>query len=132
MVLALCVAGWALVPGEDTPLPDLAGFSPEKAEAELAALELDLTFAYEDAYSEDVDPGEVAATEPAAGTELEGGESILLSLSVGPQHAEVPDVAGGTENDARALLREAGFTEVEVVQEHSAEEWGAWSDQGPC
>ncbi|PWV47821.1 PASTA domain-containing protein [Nocardiopsis sp. L17-MgMaSL7] len=122
VVLALCVAGWALVPGEDTPLPDLAGFSPEKAEVELAALELDLTFAYEDAYSEDVDPGEVAATEPAAGTELEGGESILLSLSVGPQHAEVPDVAGGTENDARALLREAGFTEVEVVQEHSAEE----------
>ncbi|WP_049579119.1 PASTA domain-containing protein [Nocardiopsis sp. SBT366] len=122
VVLALCVAGWALVPGEDTQLPDLAGFSPEMAEAELVALELDLTFAYEDAYSEDADPGEVAATDPAAGTELEGGEPILLSLSVGPRHAEVPDVVGGTENDARALLREAGFTEVEVVQEHSADE----------
>ena len=122
VVLALCVAGWALVPGDAAELPDLTGFSPEMAEVELAALDMELTFAYEDAYSEDVDPGEVAATEPTAGTELEGGEAILLSLSVGPRHVEVPDVVGGTENDARTLLREAGFTEVEVVQEHSAEE----------
>ncbi|MFE9245725.1 PASTA domain-containing protein [Nocardiopsis sp. NPDC006938] len=121
-LLVLAAAGWALVPGEDPALPDLAGYSPERAEAALAALELDLTFTYEDAYSEDVAPGEVASTDPAAGTELEGGEAVLMSLSVGPRHAEVPDVVGGTENDARNLLRGAGFTEVEVVQEHSAEE----------
>ncbi|WP_017588124.1 PASTA domain-containing protein [Nocardiopsis ganjiahuensis] len=122
LVLALFAAGWALVPEETAELPDLAGFSPEMAEVELAALELDLSFTYADTYSDDIEPGEVAGTEPAAGTELEGGESVLLSLSVGPQHVEVPDVVGGTENDARNLLREAGFTDVEVVQEHSAEE----------
>ena len=122
LVLALFAVGWALAPGDSAELPDLAGFSPEMAEVELAALELDLSFTYADTYSDDIEPGEVATTEPAAGTELEGGESILLSLSVGPQHVEVPDVVGGTENDARNLLREAGFTDVEVVQEHSAEE----------
>lgn len=122
LVLALFAVGWALVPDDAAELPDLTGFSPEMAEVELAALELDLSFTYADTYSEDVEPGEVVATDPVAGTELEGGESILLSLSVGPQHVEVPDVVGGTENDARNLLREAGFTDVEVVQEHSAEE----------
>lgn len=122
LVLALFAAGWALAPDDTAELPDLAGFSPEMAEVELAALELDLSFAYEDAYSDDIEPGEVSATDPAAGTELAGGESILLSLSVGPRHVEVPDVVGGTENDARNLLREAGFADVEVVQEHSAEE----------
>ncbi len=122
LVLALFAAGWALAPGDTAELPDLAGFSPEMAEVELAALELDLSFTYGDAYSDDIDAGEVATTEPAAGTELNGGESILLSVSVGPQHVEVPDVLGGTENDARNLLREAGFTDVEAVQEYSAEE----------
>lgn len=124
LVLALFAAGWALAPEGAVELPDLTGFSPEMAEAELAALELDLSFDYADTYSDEVEPGEVALTDPAAGTELWGGESILLSLSVGPQYAEIPDVVGGTENDARNLLREAGFTVVEVVQEHS-------SDQAP-
>ncbi|MGW5876567.1 PASTA domain-containing protein [Nocardiopsis terrae] len=122
LVLALFAAGWALAPDEAVELPDLAGFSPEMAEAELAALELDLSFTYEDAYSDGVEPGEVASTEPAAGTELEAGGSVVLALSVGPRHVGVPDVVGGTENEARNLLREAGFTVVEVVQEHSAEE----------
>lgn len=122
LVLALLAAGWTLAPEDAVELPDLTGFSPEMAEVELAALELDLSFDYADTYSDDIEPGEVASTDPAAGTELAGGESILLSLSVGPQHAEVPDVVGGTENDARNLLREAGFTDVEVVQEHSADQ----------
>ena len=122
LILALFAAGWALAPEDAVELPDLTGFSPEAAEAELAALKLDLSFNYADTYSDDIEPGEVASTDPAAGTELAGGESILLSLSVGPQHTEVPDVVGGTENDARNILREAGFTVVEVVQEHSAEQ----------
>ena len=122
LVLTLFAAGWALVSDKPEELPDLAGFSPEMAETELAALDIELTYAYEDAYSDEIEPGEIATTDPAAGAELEGGEEILLSISVGAQHAEVPDVVGGTEDEAREAFRESGFTDVEVEQEHSAEE----------
>ena len=119
LVLALFAAGWVLVPDDAVELPDLTGFSVEMAEVELAALDLDLGFTYEDAYSDDVESGEVASTDPAPGAELTAGDSILLSLSIGPRFVEVPDVVGDTESQARTFLREAGFTEVEVVQEHS-------------
>ncbi|GAB3719306.1 PASTA domain-containing protein [Nocardiopsis oceani] len=122
LVLTLFAAGWALVSDESEELPDLAGFSPQTAEAELAALDLELTYTYEDAYSDEIEPGEIAETDPAAGTELEGGEEVLLSVSVGAQHVEIPDVVGGTENEALETLREAGFTDVDVEQEHSADE----------
>ena len=119
LVLALLATGWTLMPDDTVELPDLTGFSVEMAEVELAALELDLDYTYEDTYSDDTDSGEVAATDPAAGTELVEGDSILLAVSIGPRFVEVPDVVGGTEPEARTLLREAGFTEVKVVQEHS-------------
>src|SRR5699024_11587784 len=49
-------------------------------------------------------------------------DEVVLWLSDGPQHVEIPEVAGDNENDARNTLREAGFTDFEVVQEHSAED----------
>lgn len=119
LVLALLATGWALMPDDAVELPDLTGFSVEMAEVELAALDLDLDYAYEDTYSDDTESGEVAATDPAAGTELVAGDNILLAVSIGPRFVEVPDVAGDTEPEARTLLRQAGFTEVKVVQEHS-------------
>lgn len=121
LVLALLATGWTLMPDDTVELPDLTGFSVEMAEVELAALGLDLDYTYEDTYSDDTESGEVAATDPAAGTELAAGDSILLTVSIGPRFVEVPDVVGDTEPQARTLLREAGFTEVKVVQEHSPE-----------
>lgn len=119
LILVLAVAGRALVPDDTAELPDLVGYTSEMAEVELEALELGLEHSFDETYSDDAQPGEVAATDPAAGTELVEGDTILLSLSIGARYVEVPDVAGGTETQARTLLRDAGFDEIEVVQEHS-------------
>ncbi|CAL9489981.1 Serine_threonine-protein kinase PK-1 [Nocardiopsis dassonvillei] len=123
LVAVLLAAGWALLPGEpEATLPDLAGTTAEEAEARLEALGLDLVIRYRDTYDDTVDPGGVARSDPRPGAVLSPGDQVLLSLSVGPRLVAVPDVVGGSENEARNSLREAGFTRIEVVQEHSAEE----------
>ncbi|MFD6952403.1 serine/threonine protein kinase [Nocardiopsis sp. TSRI0078] len=122
LVLALFAAGWALVPDGRAELPDLVGASAEDAEERLAALGLELTVRFDEAYSDTVGPGAVADSTPSAGSTVERGAEVLLWVSAGPQFVEVPDVVGGTENEARDALRQAGFTGTEVVQEHSAEE----------
>ncbi|MGW9555938.1 PASTA domain-containing protein [Nocardiopsis sp. NPDC055551] len=121
LALVLVAAGWALVPDDTAELPDLLGYTTEMAEVELEALELGLAYSYDETYSDDAQPGEVAATDPAAGTELGEGDTVLLSLSIGARYVEVPDVVGGTESEARDLLRDSGFDEIEVVREHSAD-----------
>ena len=121
VLILVLAAGWALVPDDTAELPDLVGYTAEMAEVELEALELGLDHSYDETYSDEARPGEVAATDPAAGTELGEGDTVLLSLSIGARYVEVPDVVGGTESEGRTLLRDAGFDEVEVVQEHSAD-----------
>lgn len=122
LVIALLAAGWAFVGSGATELPDVLGSDPETAEAELAALDLELVISHGETYSDTVDLGSVADTSPRPGAILEAEDEVVLWLSDGPQHVEIPEVAGDNENDARNTLREAGFTDFEVVQEHSAED----------
>ncbi|MFE6305499.1 PASTA domain-containing protein [Nocardiopsis sp. NPDC057823] len=123
LVAALFATGWALFPREpEATLPDLAGVAAEEAEARLESLGLGLVVRFRDTYHDTVEPGGVAGSEPGPGAVLAEGDAVMLALSVGPRHADVPDVVGDTENEARDLLREAGFTRIDVVQEHSAEQ----------
>lgn len=121
LVLALFAGGWAFVDGSSTELPDLLGSDPDEAEAELAALDLDLDVSLDRAYSDDIGPGDVAETTPEPGTDVAEGDEVVLHVSEGPQHVDMPDVVGGSEEDARPALREAGLEEIDVVQEDSGE-----------
>jgi serine/threonine-protein kinase len=77
---------------------------------------------FEDAYSDTVGAGAVADSTPAPGSDVARGAEVLLHVSTGPRYSEVPDVVGGTENEARETLRQAGFTGIEIVQEHSPDQ----------
>ncbi|WP_304452549.1 PASTA domain-containing protein [Nocardiopsis sp. YSL2] len=122
-VVLLAVVGWAALAPDDTiELPDVTGSAPAEAEAVLAELGADLVVRRAESYDDAVESGAVAATEPAAGTEVETGDEVTLVVSIGARSVEVPDVTGGTESEARTALREAGFTDIEVVMEHSGEE----------
>ncbi|WP_017609480.1 PASTA domain-containing protein [Nocardiopsis xinjiangensis] len=121
LVLALFAGGWAFLGGSSTELPDLLGSDPEEAEAELAALDLDLDVSLGEAYSEDIDPGSVAETTPGPGAEVAEGGEVVLHVSEGPQHVAVPDVVGSSEEDARSTLREAGLGGIDAVKEDSSD-----------
>jgi serine/threonine-protein kinase len=80
--------------------------------------------------------GTVVAQSPAAGEELEPGETIRLNVSLGPdapEPLEVPDVTGPEASDAREIAREAGFTVRTLYRDAPSEdEIGEVLDQRPA
>jgi eukaryotic-like serine/threonine-protein kinase len=62
-------------------------------------------------------PGQVLATDPAAGTELEEGKTIRLTVSLGATLVPVPDdIVGADEDDAADALEAVGFVVQPVRQ----------------
>ncbi len=120
--------GLLLLNGEDeggdggaatVTVPDLAGLSPEEA-GERAAEE-----GFETAEGGSMpcaaEEGTVCETSPAAGTEIDAGGLVTLVMSSGAESVEVPDVTGGTVEEARGLLAELGLDVVEEQQTAAAE-----------
>ncbi|GLW63053.1 serine/threonine protein kinase [Actinomadura rubrobrunea] len=60
-------------------------------------------------YSDRVDKGEIAATDPAPGARVAKGETVTLTPSKGRVPREVPDVRGRPLEEAKRMLRDKGF-----------------------
>ena len=75
---------------------------------------------YED--SDTVSVGYVTRTEPAAGTVLSAGDTVVLYVSKGQtlQYVQVPDCVNKTAAAAAVLMEESGLKVGNVTYEHSA------------
>lgn len=72
--------------------------------------------------NDEVDAGRVSAQDPESGTKLSEGDVVRLVVSTGAATAEVPDVVGRTENEARFILAAADFdVRVENIENPDAE-----------
>jgi eukaryotic-like serine/threonine-protein kinase len=93
-------------------VPDVTGLARDSAESLLT----DAGFepAVEEAES-DKPEDEVISQNPAAGTQVDRGSRVTITVSKGIEKVSVPDVAGRTRRDASAQLRAVGL--VPVVQE---------------
>ncbi|GAA4233596.1 serine/threonine-protein kinase [Streptosporangium album] len=60
-------------------------------------------------YDDEVRKDTVIKTDPVAGTEVDEGAEITLTVSKGAEKIEVPSVVGMTTEEAKAALEEAGF-----------------------
>ena len=76
--------------------------------------------------------GTVLLQEPAAGTEVDEGSAVALTLSSGPGTAEVPDVVGMTRAAAETALSDAGFTPASALQYDLTAPVGEVVDQLPA
>ena len=89
-------------------MPDLRGYTTQQvADAMsdlISQLSISLSYSYEE--SEDVEEGKVISTDPAAGANLNAGDSvnIVVSSGVGTVMTTVPDVMDLEEADAVSLL----------------------------
>ncbi|MFP4311559.1 MAG: Stk1 family PASTA domain-containing Ser/Thr kinase [Nitriliruptoraceae bacterium] len=100
-----------LLAGEETVLvtvPDLSGELLDVAEVRLSRAELELGTVTTEP-SDEVAEGRVIRQSPAPDTELEPGQAVDLVVSSGEELVAVPRLAGRSENEALALLREAGL-----------------------
>ncbi|HMA46320.1 MAG TPA: PASTA domain-containing protein, partial [Frankiaceae bacterium] len=92
-------------------VPDVADASPEDATRQLEGAGLVVRHA--EAH-DPTDAGEVARTEPAAGTPVPRGSTVTMVVSLGEDLVTVPDVGDMSARKARKLLESRGFT-VRVV-----------------
>jgi eukaryotic-like serine/threonine-protein kinase len=110
-------------------VPSVVGLSRESAEAQIS--ELGLLPAVGEQESEEPE-GEVIAQDPAAGTGLERGSTVALTVSTGIEQVVVPDVVGLGAGDAEGQLRAEGLTPVRRESEVSdPAEDGQVIDQRP-
>jgi serine/threonine-protein kinase len=98
---------------EPVAVPAVVGLSPEQATANLSTL--GFTVERTEGRSADVDPGEVMAVTPAAGQQAPHRSTVTLQVSAGLPQVQVPDVVGRSQQEAAALLQQAGL-QVQVNQ----------------
>ena len=88
------------------PVGSWAGKSAEEARKALEERGFKVEESQE--YSDDVAEGDVISQDPADGT-LFKGDTVTLTVSLGPELFPVPDVVAYGVDDARATLEDAGF-----------------------
>jgi serine/threonine-protein kinase len=72
---------------------------------------------FEETRQDGTQPDQVLATEPAAGTELQEGKTIKVTVSLGPTLVPVPgDIVGADEDGATDALEAVGFVVQPVRQ----------------
>nr|HEV8045060.1 PASTA domain-containing protein [Rubrobacter sp.] len=102
-------------------VPDVTGNTPAQAEAILQEAGLELGPQSED-YSDEVAEGSIFYQDPAGGESVEPGSAVGVTVSLGPEQVEVPEVYGATLTEAQQLVDDAGLnsTVFEVEGEEAA------------
>ncbi len=102
----------------------LLGMTVEEAEAAMEEQNLGLNLRVSDYLpSEDYPANQISSQDPVEGQVVDRSSTITVTVSTGSSQLAIPtDLAGQTENDARRMLRTAGFTNVATtVQEQNSE-----------
>lgn len=89
------------------PIPDVRGMAEAKAVRTLSSRGFEVVV--EGAFSGKVAPGEAVGTDPAAGEAFQPGETIVLTVSLGPEFFASPDFEGMTVEAARGLAESHGL-----------------------
>ena len=92
---------------QPVPVPNVAGTPETKAVDTLAAAGFDVVI--EETFSNQVKKGRAIGTDPAAATELQPGETVVLTVSLGPEFFASPDFIGMSVDEAKALAEQAGL-----------------------
>jgi len=103
VVLASATAWYFFLgPGKRVTVPNVVGQSYEQAESTLARHEL--TAERHEAYSDEVEAGVVISTDPEAGERTDPADPVRVTVSLGIEQVEVPDLSGKTEEEAQQEL----------------------------
>ena len=114
----------AIAPSKVT-VPNVLGMKEDKAESALEAAKL--SFDTTSVHSEAVDAGLVISQSYGAGSEVQVGTTVTITLSLGPKPAEkvtVPNVITYSWSEAEATMESAG-----LVARHTGDPSGVVIDQ---
>ncbi|MET1020936.1 MAG: PASTA domain-containing protein [Arthrobacter sp.] len=102
-------AGWffGMGPGSPGTIPELANKTVAEAQELLRTAGFQSTT--KDVFDDDVAPGLVVGSEPAAGQVIRKFQPVSLAVSKGPQLFPLPELTGQTLDDAKTALNGAGM-----------------------
>ncbi|WP_350454659.1 Stk1 family PASTA domain-containing Ser/Thr kinase [Slackia heliotrinireducens] len=111
LAVIAAIAAWALFFNQDDGLakvPELSDLTQAQAEAaiEKAGFELGEV---EEVYDADTVAGHVCGQDPEAGTEAEKGTKINITLSLGVEKGQIPNLKGLSADEAQDAIEKAGF-----------------------
>ena len=99
-------------------VPDVSGMTEEDAKGAIEGVGLTYNRG-QDVPSDTVKEGLAVSSDPGAGTSAVLGTEITVSFSSGAATAEVPNVAGMSQSEARKKIEEAGLAWGDVTTEDS-------------
>jgi eukaryotic-like serine/threonine-protein kinase len=89
------------------PIPDVRGMSEDKAGNILDGKGFEVVV--EETFSSKVAPGDVIRTDPAAGAEVQPGETVVITVSLGPEYFACPNFVGMSVETAQGLAASHGL-----------------------
>jgi beta-lactam-binding protein with PASTA domain len=128
LVVGGLIAWWLLTRGDDkTTVPNVIGLREQVAETRIHDSDLKALTARG---ASDRPTGIVFEQKPGAGTQLEEGQTVTITISSGPARSAVSEVVGLREQEAVNRLQDAGF-KPKVNRVASTKPKGVVVDQAP-
>jgi beta-lactam-binding protein with PASTA domain/serine/threonine protein kinase len=120
VVLAAAIGGtaWWVGWGRFTTTPGVVGLERAAAQAELEKAGLSVTVG-DEVYSESVEKGVVISTDPRPGDRILPDGVVALTVSLGKERYDVPDLTGKTVAEAEAALADVRFVAGQPVERWS-------------
>lgn len=106
-VVGLLFSVWMFWPHPEVPVPSVVGKPLSEAGRILTASKL--TYNVVSEVFSDLDPTTVISQDPVAERTVKAGRQIALTISKGPEYADVPDVTGRSLREAEIELGNFGF-----------------------
>ncbi|WP_136042583.1 MULTISPECIES: Stk1 family PASTA domain-containing Ser/Thr kinase [unclassified Microbacterium] len=104
------------VPSTSRIIPNLVNVSSERAQDDLAKLDLTAKIVIES--SSEITEGNVIRTDPEAGVSVEEGSTVTVHVSSGVETVVVPKIEGMALEDATKALKAAGLELGTVIQKN--------------
>lgn len=111
-------------PGAYKTLPNVLNASEASAQSLLQEGGFDTTV--REVFDDDVDSGKVVSTQPAPRSSIARNATVTLIVSKGPEHFEIPDVIGMSEDEALAELKNSNL--VASIDENTP--WSEETEKG--
>ncbi|MFI9805197.1 Stk1 family PASTA domain-containing Ser/Thr kinase [Streptomyces sp. NPDC052301] len=118
LVFGLGAGVWYINSGQFTKVPPLLSKTEAQARARLKAAGLEAGRVKRE-YNDTVGRGTVIGSDPAPGARIRDHDSVTLTISLGPEMVNVPDVAGRPLAQARARLKADGLEPGMVTRQFS-------------
>ncbi|MEU4211436.1 Stk1 family PASTA domain-containing Ser/Thr kinase [Streptomyces sp. NPDC026206] len=110
---------WYVNSGQFTSVPAVLDMTENKAAEELDKAGLGMKT--RQAFSDTVERGHIISTDPKPGERIRNTGKVTITISRGPQRAEVPNVAGMPFDDAKRKIEGQGLTVGDVGRQFSDE-----------